>query len=144
MPYEYILANLLAENQGAVGALFLDESGETVEVACVDHDPSEMKLLGAYVGIYLRQIARFLEPEDFGELEALHIESQNLHVFARPVAEGYFLVLAQRAPALTALAERSLARASSQLVRELFPETLSAGGESGSGSQSSPDTGRSS
>lgn len=120
MPFEYILANLLAENEGSVGVLFLDDSGETVDLHCVDFEPAQMKLLGAYAGIYLRQLERFLEPDDFGEVKAVHIESQGLHVFVKPVAEGYFLVLAQRTPSLTAKANRSLKRARGQLIRELF------------------------
>lgn len=54
MPFQYILANLLAHNDGAVGVLFLDDTGETVDFACSDYSPYQMRVVGAYVGIYLR------------------------------------------------------------------------------------------
>ena len=37
MPFQYTLANLLAENEGALGVLFLDETGETVDLACAEY-----------------------------------------------------------------------------------------------------------
>ncbi len=120
MPFDYVLANLIAENEGAVGALFLDATGETVGISCSAIEPQRMRLLGAYVGIYLRQVQRFLDPETAGEIRMLHIENQDLHVLASPLAEGYFLVLAQRNPALVLAANRSLVRAGELLLRELF------------------------
>ena len=122
MPYEYILANLLAENEKAVGVLFLDDAGETVDLSCVELSPNEMRLLGAYVGIYLRQLQRFLEADEFGEVRYLHIENHGLHIYALPLSDGYFIVLAQRTPSITGTAVRSLERAGVQLMRELFPQ----------------------
>ena len=60
MPFQYILANLLAQNDGAIGALFLDESGETIDLACADLTPFQLRIVGAYVGIYLRQMERVM------------------------------------------------------------------------------------
>lgn len=123
MPFQYILANLLAQNEKSVGVLFLDGAGETVDLACSEYSPNDMRIVGAYVGIYLRQIARFLDPEQFGHTEILHIENEGLHVFAKPLPEGYFLVLAQRPPSLTARSRRSLGDAVEQLSREIFAES---------------------
>ncbi|HVS15040.1 MAG TPA: hypothetical protein VMV46_14025 [Thermoanaerobaculia bacterium] len=121
MPFRYILANVLAQTEDAVGVLFLDESGETVELACSTLSPDDMRLLGAYVGIYLRQIARFVDAETYGEVAWLQVEDRELNVYAVPLAEGYHLILAQRSPGLTAVARRNLEQARVQLVRELFP-----------------------
>jgi hypothetical protein len=55
MAHEYILANLLAENDGAVGTLFLDETGETVDFACSEFGPYQMKVLGAYVVVLVQR-----------------------------------------------------------------------------------------
>jgi hypothetical protein len=120
MPYQYILANLLAENEGAIGVLFLDDSGETVDLACSDLSPFQMKIVGAYVGIYLRQTREFLEPAGLGEPRWLHFEKASLHIYVTPLPDGYYLVLVQRAPALAARARASLERAREQLTRELF------------------------
>jgi hypothetical protein len=54
--FQFVLANLLANNQDCLGVLFLDGSGETVDMACAGLSPYEMRVLGAYLGIYLRQM----------------------------------------------------------------------------------------
>lgn len=121
MPFHYILANLLARADGAVGALFLDDRGETVDLACSDYSPYQMRVLGAYLGIYLRQVERMLGEADLGELGIIHIERDTLHIFAQLLPEGYYLVLVQRPPAMVGQARRCLAEASADMARELFP-----------------------
>jgi hypothetical protein len=120
MPFEYILSGLLSATPNSVGALFVDDNGETVHVACSTYTPTEMKVLGAYVGLHIRRVNEYLPVEQNGELELLHIENDGLHVYASPLPEGYYLVLAQKTPGLTAVARRSLASASQALRTELF------------------------
>lgn len=120
MPFEYILANLLAENDGAVGVLFLDDSGETVDLACSEFSPYQMRVVGAYVGIYLRQTERYLDSSELGRPLWLHIEKDNLHLYAMPLPEGYYLVLVQRRPALAGRTRRSMKKACDLLHHELF------------------------
>ena len=120
MAHEYILADLLARNDGAVGTLFLDDTGETVDLACSEFGPYQMKVLGAYIGIYLRQLQEFLQSGGYGDPSWLHIEKEDLHIYAMPLPDGYFVVLVQRGPAVVAHARRSLAMACEQLTRELF------------------------
>jgi len=120
MPFQYILANLLARNEGAVGVLFLDGSGETVDMACAESSPYQMRIVGAYFGIYLRQLERFLVDCRLGEPRRIHIERAGLHLHAMALPDGYYLVLVQRQPSLVAQARATLAEASEQLVRTLF------------------------
>jgi hypothetical protein len=120
MPYQYILGNLLARNEGAVGVLFLDDAGETVDFACSDFSPYQMRIVGAYVGIYLRQVQQFLAEVGQGPARWLHIEKEGLHIYARPLPDSYYVVLVQRAPALAGRAHQTLDQASEQLSRELF------------------------
>src|SRR5215210_5993318 len=65
MAFEYILASLLAEIHAA-GVLFLDGTGETVDVVCSDFTPYEMRVLGAYLGIYLKQVGNALDGWSMG------------------------------------------------------------------------------
>ena len=65
-----------------MGALFLDGSGETVDLACADFSPYEMRVVGAYLGIYLRQLERFLAGNRLGEPRMIHIEKQAVHIYA--------------------------------------------------------------
>ena len=120
MPFEYVLANLLAKNEDAVGVLFLDDTGETVDFACSDFSPYQMRVVGAYVGIYLRQTERFLQGSNFGAPKFLHVEKDNLHYYTMPLEDGYYLVMVQRRPALTAKARRSMEQTCAELHGELF------------------------
>lgn len=120
MSFQYTLANLLADNRGALAVLFLDETGETVDLACAEYTPYEMKIVGAYVGIYLRQMGTVLESAAFGTPEVMHIEKDGVHFFASPLPDGYYLVLVQRRPALTARSRRTLLEARDEITREIF------------------------
>jgi hypothetical protein len=121
MPYHYILANLLSETKNALGTLFLDDSGEPVDLACAaEISPFQMRVLGAYLGIRLRQQQKVLENNELGEAKLLHLELAALHVYAIPLPDEYFLVLVQRPPAVVAAARRHLIDAAQLLVRELF------------------------
>jgi hypothetical protein len=121
MPFQYILANLLANTEGAVGAMFLDDGGETVDFACSDLSPYEMKVAGAYLGIYLRNLDRMLERTALGTPQVLHIEKDGIHFHVMALPDGYALALLQRPPALVAQARKTLAVAAAALTREVFP-----------------------
>lgn len=121
MPLHYILANLLANNPGAVGALFLDDTGETVDLACTDLSPHEVKVAGAYLGIYLRNMGRLLSEGDLGEPQVLHIEKDGLHIQAMALPEGYCLALLLRPPVLAGQARKTLEAAVASVRQEIFP-----------------------
>ena len=120
--FQYVLANLIANNDHALGALFLDGSGETVDLACSDFSPYEMRVIGAYLGIYLRQLERLVVANDLGEPRMIHIEKNAIHIYVVPLPEGYHLALVQRHPALVARARATLGEAVEQLKRELFAD----------------------
>lgn len=118
--FHYVLANLLANNKDALGAIFLDGTGETVDLACADFSPHEMKVVGAYLGIYIRHFERLLANNDLGGLRVLHIEKRGIHIYVVPLPDGYSLALVQKHPALVAQARASLGEAVEQLKHELF------------------------
>jgi len=119
--FHYVLANLLAKNDDTLGVLFLDGSGETVDLACADPNPYEMRVIGAYLGIYLRQIEKVLTHNSLGDPQLIHIEKNSVHIYAVPLPDGYYLALVQRHPSLVARARESLAGAARELTHELFP-----------------------
>ena len=119
MAFEYILANLLAETHAA-GVLFLDGTGETVDVVCSDFTPYEMRVLGAYLGIYLKQMSNAVGEWRMGQPRLVHVEKDRLHIYALPLPEGYYLVLVQKRPALVGKARIELDRAGQQLIQTLF------------------------
>jgi hypothetical protein len=120
--FQFVLANLLANNQDCLGVLFLDGTGETVDMACAGLSPYEMRVLGAYLGIYLRQLEKVLTGNHLGKPQLVHIEESAAHVFAVPLPDGYYLAMVQRQPALVARSRASLEEAVRQLERELFAD----------------------
>ncbi len=121
MPFQYVLANLIAKAEHAVGSLFLDPSGETIDLACSELSPYQMKVLGAYLGIHLRQMERLLEAEGLGGPRFLTCQHQRLLLHVAPLADGYALALVQRPPANLARAQQLLESAADVMEREVLP-----------------------
>jgi predicted regulator of Ras-like GTPase activity (Roadblock/LC7/MglB family) len=120
--FQYVLANLLANNDKALGALFLDDNGETVDLACSGYTPYQMRVVGAYLGIYIRQLEKVLTSGELGTPRLIHIEKRSIHIYAMPLPDGYYLVLVQSHPALVATARSTMVEAAAQLTRELFTD----------------------
>jgi predicted regulator of Ras-like GTPase activity (Roadblock/LC7/MglB family) len=118
--FDHVLATLLADNKDAIGVLFLDGTGETVDLACADFSKDDMKIIGAYLGIYLRRFEKLLSGNDLGELRIVHIEKRGIHIYMVPMPDQYCLALVQKHPSLVAKARASLGEAVEQLNRELF------------------------
>lgn len=122
MTFQFTLANLLAKNEGALAVLFLDETGEAVDVAVSEFTPYQMKIVGAYVGIYIRQLSSVFETAGLGDTQFLHIEKDDLNLYATSLPDGYYLVLVQRRPALVATARKTLAEARDEITRSIFAD----------------------
>ena len=118
MVFQKILGQLVTSS-GADGALFLDESGEMVDLSSDGINPHDVRLIGAYMGIYLRQLSRFLDEPTYGALREFVVESRKRYLFCRPLVEGYSVVLVQRAPALRGRTRRALERAAVELIEEI-------------------------
>lgn len=120
MPFHYVLADLLARVPGAEAVVFIDDSGETVDMATTGHSPEELKVMGAYFGIGLRQARNLLESTNLGEPTAVYLRHGSVSVHATCLPDGYFLVLLQSFPASTGIARRHMQSAVVDLGRELF------------------------
>ena len=119
MDFQYILTDLLASTEGAIGVLFLDGGGETVDVVCSEFTPYQMRVVGAYFGIYLRQLDRVCQG-DLGSPRLVHIEREGLHLHAMALPDGYYLVLVQRRPGQVSWARAQLQKAGLDVSREVF------------------------
>ena len=124
MPFRYILANLIAANPDAVGAIFLDDAGETIDFASSEFQPFDLQVEGAYIGIYLRHVTNHLAEAGMGEPRMIHIAKEHLHYHVVTLKDGYFVVLLQNSPALVARARRTLMAAAHELCEEVFGEPL--------------------
>ncbi len=119
MAFQYLLNNLLVDVPGAQGAIFLDPEGESVEFVSRRATPYELKLEGAYHGIFLRQAARLAELTGAGGLERLTIGGTEMRVMSRALKDGYYLVLVMEPGSPVAIAGAALAKASAAFNREI-------------------------
>jgi predicted regulator of Ras-like GTPase activity (Roadblock/LC7/MglB family) len=119
VPFQYLLTNLLVDVPGAQGAIFLDGEGEAVEYVTRKATPYELKLEGAYHGIFLRRAARLAAFSAAGELERLAISGTTMRVASRALVGGYYLVLVMEPGTSLALASAAMDHTAEALNREI-------------------------
>ncbi len=119
MAFQYLLNNLLVDVPGAQGAIFLDPEGESVEFVSRRATPYELKLEGAYHGIFLRSATRLADLMGAGGLERLSIGGSEMRVMSRALKDGYYLVLVMEPGSSVAVAGAALAKASEAFNREI-------------------------
>ena len=120
MPFEYILANLLAEADEAVGVLFVDDEGETVDVAARPDAELDLRVTGAYLGIYMQRVVSLARERDLGRPRVVYIERPGLTSLGCALAAGYSLGVVQRSPRAVGRSSWSLERAAADLEREVL------------------------
>ncbi|UCF29952.1 MAG: roadblock/LC7 domain-containing protein [bacterium] len=96
MPFRRELGKIVSRASGAVGAVFVDDNGETIDQFTSRGDQEDIRLVGAHQGIVLRELLRVVNRAGNGDrLQGVSITSQN-HVYSVvPVDEDNFLVLVQ-------------------------------------------------
>ncbi len=119
MAFQYLLSNLLVDVPGAQGIVFLDPEGESVELISRQATPYELKLEGAYHGIFLRQAAHLATLMGAGELERIAIAGSRMQVMSRALKGGYYLVLIMESGTSTAVAGAAMQRAGLHFNREI-------------------------
>lgn len=91
MPYGKLLQSLVGSVHGARAALLLDRVGEVVLEAGERAD--RHRLIAAYQGIVLATARRALTRLSAGDLHYMHWRYEAGHVIARPLKDGYYLVI---------------------------------------------------
>lgn len=96
MPFQQILLELLQSIHGSLGALFLDWEGECVEVITerpLDADDHDLRVIGAYQGIFRAQLRKLCEEMDAGRPLRLKMDFERTKVLTCDLKDGYYLVL---------------------------------------------------
>jgi hypothetical protein len=119
MPFNYILTNLLVDVPEAVGAIFLDHEGETIECVTREGDPYELKVEGAYHSIFKRRINQAFEATEAGIVRSYTISAAHLTSLTELLSDGYYVVLVLRRNGLPTKAGFYLRRAARVIEREL-------------------------
>ena len=118
--FRLILNEMLATTRGALAALFLDWEGETVELVCDrDLNDHDLRILGAYQGIFLGRLRELCAGAGAGQPHRFKIEFAETSVLSFDVKDGYYLVLLVDANANEGLAWRKLERCRERLIGEM-------------------------
>jgi hypothetical protein len=117
MPFHYLLTNLLVDVPSAIGAIFLDSEGEAVEWVTRHGDPYQLKVEGAYHGIFKRQVEAL--GEELGAVTAYSIEGDQLVALTHALPDGYYVVLVLDRSGSRAHAMFHLRRTARVLAREI-------------------------
>lgn len=118
--FRLILHEMLATTSGALAALFLDYEGETVELVCDrDLNDHDLRILGAYQGIFLTQLSELCEHAGAGKPQRFKIEFAEISVLSFDVKDGYYVVLLVDGSANEGIAWRQLERCRERLLAEM-------------------------
>jgi len=94
MSFQVILKKLMESVPGAIGAVFADYEGESVDQVSRNGDSYHVRFMGAHYGILLESTKRISTATDTGKAMSLTIKTEKIDYFTAPVYDGYFVVLA--------------------------------------------------
>jgi predicted regulator of Ras-like GTPase activity (Roadblock/LC7/MglB family) len=120
--FREILVDVLQSAGGAIGAAFLDSEGESVEVVSArpfDTDDHDLRVIGAYAGIFLSQLRRVAEATDLGATRRYKIDFAANKIFCGDLRDGYYLVLVVDAGAVEGVVWQALERCRGRLLGEM-------------------------
>ena len=120
MPFNYLLTNLLVDVPQAVGAIFVDPEGEAVEWVTRHDDPFDLKVEGAYHGIFMRQLEQLTANVDAGAIDSFMIEGSRLATLTQALPRGYYVVLVVDRSGSRAHALHRLRRAAEVIAEEII------------------------
>jgi len=119
MPFNILLTNLMVDVPEAVGAIFLDDDGETVDFVTRHGEPFDLKVEGAVQGLFTRHLDSTISNAGIGGLEYFVIEGTELATLTHVLPDGYYVVLVARKPVARARAQHHLRETAKMIAREL-------------------------
>jgi hypothetical protein len=120
--FRRILRNLVISTHGALGAIFLDFEGEAVDVVTerpLDADDHDLKVIGAYQGIFLTRLRDIAGRLPVGKPLRFKIEFERTSTLACDLKDGYYIVLVIDHEANEGVAWRRLEACRDEILREM-------------------------
>lgn len=119
MTFADVLRELVLNTDGAIAAIFLDREGETVQVIGEDFLRDELKVIGAYQGIFVAEAKKICSEMNHGNLQRLKVDWRGTTMLNRLLPDGYYLVVVLCSGSNEALAWAEMERCSEKLRREI-------------------------
>jgi predicted regulator of Ras-like GTPase activity (Roadblock/LC7/MglB family) len=122
VPFRSILLELLQSIHGSLGALLLDWEGESVEAVTerpFDADDHDLKVIGAYQGIFLTRLKNLCDDIAIGTPHRFKIDFAGTTVMSSDLKDGYYVVLIVEPATNEGVAWRELERCREKLLEEI-------------------------
>lgn len=119
MNFANILRDLVLNTDGAIAAMFLDREGETVQVIGEDFLRDELKVIGAYHGLFVGEAQRISQELQYGPLERIKIDWAGSTMLNQVLEGGYYVVVVLCSGSNEALAWQQIERCCNRLRREI-------------------------
>ena len=113
--FKEILKKTVDGLPGALGAIFADWEGESVEYQYAGPE-DDIKLLGAHQGILLGIINGVSGSYGMGEVRCVLVSAESAKLVVRPLKDGYYLVVMLGPYANGGLAIRAVEAAAAELM----------------------------
>lgn len=120
--FQKILHELVRSTDGAIGAIFLDWEGETVDLISerpFDADDHDLKVIGAYQGIFMTRLRELCTKLAIGAPQRFKVEFAQTRTLSCDLKDGYYLVLITDTHANEAVAWRHLLLCREKLLVEV-------------------------
>ncbi|HXI13683.1 MAG TPA: hypothetical protein VNM92_13720 [Thermoanaerobaculia bacterium] len=117
--FQPILKETVEKVSGALGALFLDWEGESVEIASRDSSTFDLKIIGAYQGIFLNQVKKICHDLEQGSPERFKLELSQITLLNWVLKDGYYVVLLLRPGSNEGVAWQELSLLRQRLLLEM-------------------------
>jgi hypothetical protein len=117
-----ILLAALEPMPGAIGAAFLDSEGESVDVASsrpFESGDHELRVIGAYAGIFLSQLRRIAEATEGGQVVRFKLDFVASRIFCCDLKDGYYLAFLAGESAVEALVWKGMQTCREALLAEM-------------------------
>jgi hypothetical protein len=117
-PFAEIMREAVEGTPGAIGGAFADSEGETVDLFAAA-DREAWAVFTAHYGIVLHFVRNALNVFHYGDAELVLLRHTNIDVIVRAVGDGYYALMALKAPSPLGTAMARLDHAVAQLRQEM-------------------------
>ena len=118
MPLQSEMDAIVAELEGAIGAIIVDYDGETVVSSANDFETHDLQVVGAYGGIFLDHLRRIAREHGLGKLASFVINGREARLLHHALRDGYFIVVILRNDCCLSRARQRLEIAHDRIIEE--------------------------
>jgi predicted regulator of Ras-like GTPase activity (Roadblock/LC7/MglB family) len=122
LSFQAILRRFLQSTPRAIGAIFIDHEGESVDFwteRVFDIGADGLRVIGAYQSMYIAQIDRICKKIEAGQPRRLVLDFEHARVITWHLKENYYLVVVAEQDSHEEILLKRLSACRDRLLKEL-------------------------